>query len=197
MVSPSATSASATPMISASMNWGSTTKWRYASRSSIGPLVHYRSELVALVGADRLWPRDLADGLEVAALHLDHDHVDDRLVVALAHLLRALRRFPGGVLHRGAQLVGVGAADLLDRLLEQIEQPVGVGGEQVRIVLEFLLERGDELLVARRVDVGRIAGGAEKALARAAHGADILLGHGAGRAGERQLVIEDAVFLEL
>jgi NAD(P)H dehydrogenase (quinone) len=82
---------------------------------------------------DRDVTRDVTDGLEVAALHFDDDHVDDGLMVALANGLLALRRLPGRIFHCRAKLGGVGAARLLDRLLEQIEQAVGVRAEQVRI----------------------------------------------------------------
>src|SRR5262245_57817283 len=118
-------------------------------------------------------------------------------MVALAHLLRALRRFPGRVLHRASQLLFIRAARLLDGPLEEIKQPVGIGGEEIRIALELLPEGGRELLVGRRVDVDRIAGRAQKSLRRAVHGADVLLCYRPGGAGKRQLVGEDAVFLEL
>src|SRR5262249_61825562 len=67
----------------------------------------------------------------------------------------------------------------------------------IRIALQLLPEGGRELLVGRRVDVDRIAGRAQKSLRRAVHGADVLLRYRPGGAGKRQLVGEDAVFLEL
>src|SRR5262245_11211847 len=199
MVRPNATSASATPMISASTTCGRTTTWRYPRSSSItaARAPRLRSELLALVRADGLRAGDLADGLEIVAVYLDDNHVDDRLVVALAHLLRALRRLPARVFHRPSQLLLDRAAGLLDRLLEQIEQAVGIGSEQIGIALELLLERGDELLVGRRIDVDRVACCTQESLARAAHGADILLRHRSSRSRERQLVGEDPVFFEL
>src|SRR5215510_11967488 len=136
MVRPNATSASATPMISASTTCGRTTTWRYPRSSSI--------------------------------------------TAARAHLLRALRRLPARVFHRPSQLLLDRAAGLLDRLLEQIEQAVGIGSEQIRVALELLLERGDELLVGRRIDVDRVSCCAQESLARAAHRADILLRHRPG-----------------
>src|SRR4029450_9278029 len=144
MVRPNATSASATPMISASTTCGRTTTCRYPRSSSITAARAPRlgSELVALVRADGLRSGDLPDGLEIVAVHLDDDHVDDRLVFALAHLLRALRRLPARVFHRRSQLLLVRTAGLLDRLLEQIEKAVGIRGKQIRITLQLPLERG-------------------------------------------------------
>ena len=118
-------------------------------------------------------------------------------MIALAYLLGALRRLPARVLHGCTQLGGLGGAGLLDRLLEQEEQPVGVGCEQIGIALELLLEAGDEILVGGRIDVDRIAGSAEEAFGCAAHGADDLLGHRSCRARKRQLIAENPVLLEL
>src|SRR5215475_7970566 len=95
MVRPSATSASATPMISASITWGRTTTWRQPRRSSIGAARArgFRSELLAFVRTDSVLAGHLSHGAEIVSAHLDHNHIDDRLMIAFAHLLRALRRF--------------------------------------------------------------------------------------------------------
>ena len=52
--------------------------------------------------------RHPADGLKIVALHLDDNHVDDRLVIALAQFLCALGRVPGGVFHRCPEPGGSG-----------------------------------------------------------------------------------------
>ena len=118
-------------------------------------------------------------------------------MIAIAHLLRTLRRFPGCVLHRAAQLLFIRAARLLDGRLEEIKQAICIGSEEIRIALEFLLEGGHEFLVGRGIDVDRIAGRTQKSLSRAVHRADILLRHRASGARKRQLVGEHAIFLEL
>src|SRR5262245_57151175 len=111
IVRPNATSASATPMISASTTCGRTTTCRYPRSSSItaARAPRPRSELLALVWADRLRTGHPADGLKIAAVHLDDNHVDDRLVVSLPHRLHALRRLPARAFHRPSQLLLVRA----------------------------------------------------------------------------------------
>src|SRR5579864_4715969 len=84
MVRPRATKARATPMIRPSTTCGSTTKCRYATRSStpMATSQQCESEPIAVVGADCLLARHPADRLEIATDHFNDQHVDDGLVVA-------------------------------------------------------------------------------------------------------------------
>ena len=111
-------------------------------------------------------------------------------MVARAHGLLALRGLPFQPTHRGAQLVGVGRAGLLDGGLVEIHHAVRVHAVEVGVHLPRGLEVGDEFLVGRRVDFARIRGARHVAFGRLADRGHVLRGDRAGRADDLHLLGE-------
>ena len=113
------------------------------------------------------------DVVELAVLLLDLADVDVLNDVARLRIDRdrAARALPGHALHGGDQRIAVGlAAGLLQRRVHQVHAVIAADRHEIRphAVIGFF-EGGDEILVGRRIVVGRIDMRGDGADDRVAH----------------------------
>ena len=129
----------------------------------------------------------LAVGLDLEVIHRLQ-----RLMVFLAEGHRALRRLEGHAFHRRDQLLGVGAASLLDRRDDRGCGGEAAGGEEVRRRVEALLVLGDEPVVHRVLREGIVV------IDRAFHAGIILVDlHGRQDVAARRELDAEALGLQV